>query len=176
MQAQSKEQEMVSSDLGPEPSIEAIDTGIDDLDTQRLADVLSDALADSFTLYLKTLGVHWNIVGPAFFGLHKLTQEQYEDLDRAIDKIAERIRALGHIAPAAFGDFESRSQLDSKTTLSDAKHMLETLVQDNETVAKRMREAVRIAEECDDVFTADMLTARIGKHEQNSWMLRASAA
>lgn len=167
---------MASTDLGPEPTVETIDTGIDNDNTEQLANVLADALADSFTLYLKTLGVHWNIVGPAFFGLHKLTQEQYEDLDVAIDEIAERIRALGHVAPAAFGDFEARSALESKTTLSDAKQMIATLIADNETVARRLRDAVRLAEECEDVFTADMLTGRIGKHEQNSWMLRASAA
>jgi starvation-inducible DNA-binding protein len=97
-------------------------------------------------------------------------------MDAAIDEIAERIRALGHVAPAAFGDFQQRSMLQSKTTLSDAKQMLETLIEDNETVARRMRDAVRIADEFDDVFTADMLTARIGRHERNSWMLRASVA
>ena len=167
---------MTINSLGPEPAVETIDTGIDDFSTEQLADVLSDALADSFTLYLKTLGVHWNIVGPAFYGIHKLTQDQYEDLDAAIDEIAERIRALGHVAPAAFGDFQQRSMLQSKTTLSDAKQMLETLIEDNETVARRMRDAVRIADEFDDVFTADMLTARIGRHERNSWMLRASVA
>lgn len=167
---------MTINSLGPEPGVETIDTGIDDFSTEQLADVLSDALADSFTLYLKTLGVHWNIVGPAFYGIHKLTQDQYEDLDAAIDEIAECIRALGHVAPAAFGDFQQRSMLQSKTTLSDAKQMLETLIEDNETVARRMRDAVRIADEFDDVFTADMLTARIGRHERNSWMLRASVA
>ena len=167
---------MTINSLGPEPGVETRDTGIDDFSTEQLADVLSDALADSFTLYLKTLGVHWNIVGPAFYGIHKLTQDQYEDLDAAIDEIAERIRALGHVAPAAFGDFQQRSMLQSKTTLSDAKQMLETLIEDNETVARRMRDAVRIADEFDDVFTADMLTARIGRHERNSWMLRASVA
>jgi starvation-inducible DNA-binding protein len=167
---------MTINSLGPEPGVETIDTCIDDFSTEQLADVLSDALADSFTLYLKTLGVHWNIVGPAFYGIHKLTQDQYEDLDAAIDEIAERIRALGHVAPAAFGDFQQRSMLQSKTTLSDAKQMLETLIEDNETVARRMRDAVRIADEFDDVFTADMLTARIGRHERNSWMLRASVA
>jgi starvation-inducible DNA-binding protein len=167
---------MANTNLGPKPAITSVDTGIDDRDTKALADVLGDALADSFTLYLKTLGVHWNIVGPAFFGLHKLTQAQYEDLDAAIDEIAERIRALGQISPASFGDFEKRSALESKATLSDAKTMLEALITDNETIARRMREAVKIAEDCDDVFTADMLTARIGKHEQNIWMLRASAA
>lgn len=167
---------MSNTNLGPKPAIEMVDTGIDNKDTKAIAETLADALADSFTLYLKTLGVHWNIVGPAFYGLHKLTQDQYEDLDQAIDEIAERIRALGHIAPAAYGDFQKRSVVDSKTTMSDAKAMIETLIADNEAVAKRMREAVKTAEESDDVFTADMLTARIGQHEKNGWMLRASAA
>lgn len=165
-----------SMSLGPKPTVKTVDTGISDRDTKAIADALANALSDSFTLYLKTQGVHWNIVGPNFYGIHKLTQAQYEDLDAAIDLIAERIRALGHIAPASFGDYDKRSIVESKTTLSDARSMIETLVADNEAVAKRLREAVTIADDADDVFTADMLTARIGKHEQNAWMLRASAA
>jgi len=167
---------MATVNLGPKPTVEMIDTGISDRETRKIADALADALADTFTLYLKTQGVHWNIVGPNFYGIHKLTQQQYEDMDLAIDELAERIRALGHLAPAAFGDFGSRSVVESKTTLTDARSMVETLIADNEAVAKRLRDAVKIAEQADDVFTADMLTARIGKHEQNSWMLRASAA
>jgi DNA-binding ferritin-like protein (oxidative damage protectant) len=54
--------------------------------------------------------------------------------------------------------------------------MIDALIKDNEAVARRLREAVATAEEADDVFTADMLTARIGKHEENVWMLRAVAA
>ncbi|NJR20543.1 MAG: DNA starvation/stationary phase protection protein [Hyphomonadaceae bacterium] len=167
---------MAKASIGPAPTIDTPDTGIAKRDTKTLADALSNALADSFTLYLKTLGVHWNIVGPNFYGIHKLTQDQYEDLDAAIDVIAERIRALGHLAPAAFGDFENRSVIESKTTLSDARSMVQTLVADNEALAKRFREAVKVAEEGDDVVTADLLTERIGRHEHNAWMLRASAA
>lgn len=167
---------MAATSIGPKPTVQTVNTGISNKDTKAIADALSDALADSFTLYLKTQGVHWNIVGPNFYGIHKLTQEQYEDLDQAIDALAERIRALGHLAPAAYGDFEKRSIIESKTTLSDARSMIETLVADNEAVAKRLRDAVKTAEDAEDVFTADMLTARIGKHEQNAWMLRASAA
>jgi len=43
-------------------------------------------------------------------------------------------------------------------------------------VARRLRKAVAVADDADDVFTADLLTARIGKHEENVWMLRAIAA
>lgn len=167
---------MSTTTLGPKPTVDNVDTGITNTDTKTIADALGDALADTYTLYLKTQGVHWNIVGPSFFGLHKLTEAQYEDLEHAIDIIAERIRALGQITPASFADFEKRSIVESKTTLTDARKMVETLVADNEAVAKRLREAVKTADDADDVFTADMLTARIGQHEQNAWMLRASAA
>ncbi len=162
--------------LQSKPVEEAPDTGIQERDTGAIAEVLSDALADCFSLYLKTLGVHWNIVGPSFFGLHKLTEAQYVDLGEATDQLAERIRALGHLAPAAFGDYAQRSVVESKATISSAEEMIRALIRDNEAVAKRLRMAVSVADEADDVFTADMLTARIGKHEENVWMLRAVSA
>jgi len=167
---------MSNAALQSKPRDTPIDTGISRADTDAVAEELANALADSFSLYLKTLGVHWNVVGSNFFGLHKLTEAQYEDLGSAIDAIAERIRALGHIAPAAFGDYADRSVVESKTTIATAEAMIKALVKDNEAVARRLRKAVGIADEADDVFTADMLTARIGKHEQNVWMLRAIAS
>jgi len=167
---------MTNAALQSRPRETQPDTGLDRADTRAIAEALSDALADSFSLYLKTLGVHWNIVGPSFYGMHKLTEAQYEDLGLAVDALAERIRALGHVAPAAFGDYAGRSVVESKTTLSSAEGMLNALIADNEAVARRLRDAVAVADEAQDVFTADMLTARIGKHEQNVWMLKAVAS
>jgi starvation-inducible DNA-binding protein len=164
---------MNQKSLDAKPKIEKIDTGIEPQDTKQVAATLSEALADSFLLYLKTLGVHWNIVGPVFYSMHKLTQSQYEDLQEAIDAIAERIRALGHPAPASFGDYSKLSQLDSTSTLATAEHMLQSLINDNQSVARKLRAAVAVADEADDVVTADLLTTRIGKHEQNAWMLRS---
>ncbi len=167
---------MANASLQAKPRETSVDTGIARAGTDAVADELSNALADSFSLYLKTLGVHWNIVGPSFFGMHKLTEAQYIDMGTAIDEIAERIRALGHIAPAAFGDFAERSVVESKTTIASAEDMLKALIKDNEAIARRLRKAVGVADDAGDVFTADMLTARIGKHEQNVWMLRAVAS
>jgi starvation-inducible DNA-binding protein len=164
---------MAQPSLKSKPKIEKIDTGLEQRDTKAVAEKLSEALADSFVLYLKTLGVHWNIVGPTFYSMHKLTEAQYEDMDAAIDVIAERIRSLGHPAPASFADFTKLSQLDSTSTLASAEQMLMSLITDNQTIARRLREAVAAADEADDVVTADLLTNRIGKHEQNAWMLRS---
>lgn len=167
---------MANAALQAKPKETSVDTGIEAKGNQAIADALADALADSFSLYLKTLGVHWNIVGPSFFGLHKLTEAQYEDLGAAVDALAERLRALGHLAPAAFGDYANRSVVESKSTIATAEDMIKALISDNEAVARRLRKAVGVADKADDVFTADMLTARIGKHEENVWMLRSVAS
>jgi len=167
---------MANAALKTKPKATSVQTGISRAGTDAVADELCNALSDSFSLYLKTLGVHWNVVGSNFFGLHKLTEAQYEDLGIAVDAIAERIRALGHLAPAAFGDFAKRSVVESEATLASVEAMLTTLIKDNEAVARRLRASVAVADKADDVFTADMLTARIGKHEENVWMLRAVAA
>lgn len=150
-----------------------VDNGVGNRDTKVVANELKKALADSYVLYLKTLGVHWNITGPTFFSLHKLTEEQYEDLHEAIDGIAERIRALGQIAPACFGEFVNSAAITSDAIPDNAEDMLDSLIADNEKLARRFREFVAVAEKAEDVFTADMLTARIGQHEENAWMLRS---
>ncbi len=155
---------------------EQLDTSIDTAARAAVAEALKGALADSYAMYVKTLGVHWNVTGPSFFGLHKLTDMQYKELHEAADTIAERIRALGHVAPASFSEFRELSVVDVETPHTSTPKMLKQLVADNEAVAKRMLEASDVADENGDKFTEDMLIARIGQHEENAWMLRASIA
>lgn len=162
--------------LQPKIEKEEIETGIANRDTGTLAKHLSYALADSYILYLQTQGAHWNVVGPTFYTLHKLTEEQYEDLADAIDTIAERIRALGEIAPSSFSEFVTLSTLESEPATSSAKQLITMLVNSNQAVADRMRKSVAEAEKANDVYTADLLTARIGAHKEAAWMLRSLLA
>jgi starvation-inducible DNA-binding protein len=71
----------------------------------EVARELSGFLADTYLLYVKTQGFHWNVVGSHFASLHKLFEEQYENLAAAIDECAERIRALGFKAPGSLAEF-----------------------------------------------------------------------
>ncbi len=142
----------------------------------KVADALCKATADSYTLYAKTLGVHWNVQGPGFHGLHVMTEEQYEELHEAADAIAERIRALGKLAPTGNEAFRQLTVIDNDAPHKPTRDMIAELVEDNEKVARRMSEFARLADEAGDLFTHDMLVARIGQHEQNAWMLRASLA
>ena len=76
-----------------------IDIGINADKRQEIAAGLSRVLADSYTLYLKTHNFHWNVTGPMFQTLHLMFETQYNELALAVDLVAERIRALGVVAP-----------------------------------------------------------------------------
>src|ERR1051325_4110968 len=82
-----------------------------DKDVQRVADALSNVLADTFILYLKTHNYHWNVTGPMFHTLHLMFEEQYRELWAAGDEIAERIRALGFPAPGSAREFSKLTYL-----------------------------------------------------------------
>lgn len=167
---------MTSSALNTKASEVKVESGIERKDREQLAQKLSKSLADTYTLYLKTQGFHWNVAGPLFYSLHKMTEEQYQDLFEAVDEIAERIRAIGFPAPASYTQFSELTDIKESTSVPTAEEMIQQLAQDNETCARYMREAALEADKVDDIFTNDMLTARIGQHEENTWMLRALLA
>lgn len=154
--------------------VENADIGIND--NKRVAACMANCLADSYLLMVKTQGYHWNVAGPLFYSLHKLTEEHYNDLFSAIDELAERIRALGYPAPASITDMISRAGISEDTGNPTAEEMIGNLIEDHETIAIRFREYVQTAEDVNDVASADMLTARLAFHEKAIWMLRAHLA
>jgi len=153
-----------------------IDIGISETDRERSAKALSRLLADTYTLYLKTHGYHWNVEGPHFQQLHLQFMEQYTEMWTAVDELAERIRALGHYAPGSYAALSKLSSVQEEAGTPGWKQMVQTLAQGHEQVAKTAREVLRVAEDVNDNATADVVTPRITLHEKTAWMLRATAA
>jgi starvation-inducible DNA-binding protein len=151
-----------------------VKTGVDRKDRRELAKMLTKIIGSSHVLYAKIRGVHWNVVGPAFYSLHKMTEEQYEDLNEAIDDMAERIRAIGFQAPTGLSEMIENSVVKDQTKLLPANDMVKELVEDHDHVSRLLREGVAEAEAADDVKTADLLTERLGVHGEAAWMLRAT--
>jgi starvation-inducible DNA-binding protein len=151
----------------------SIDIGITTEDRARIAEALSQTLADSYLLYLKTHNFHWNVTGPMFQPLHSIFEEQYTELWNALDDIAERIRALGHFAPGTYARYAELSSIKEEPTVPDWKEMLRQLVDGQETVIRTARNAFRIADEANDQPSAGMLSDRMEIHEKNAWMLRS---
>ncbi len=151
-----------------------MDIGIRDKDRAAIAQGLSRLLADTFTLYLTTHNFHWNVTGPMFNSLHAMFMQQYTELWNAVDPIAERIRALGHLAPGSYAEFSELGSLpDAPALAPKALDMVRLLAEGHEAVARTARQLFPLASEAGDQPTADLATQRLTVHEQAAWMLRS---
>jgi starvation-inducible DNA-binding protein len=150
-----------------------IDIGIDADDRRAVAEGLSHLLADTFTLYLKTHSFHWNVTGKMFRTLHTMFEEQYQELWKALDVIAERIRALGHPAPGSQTQFASMSSVKEETGVPTADDMIRQLVDGHETAVRTARSVFASAEGAGDQATQDLIVERMQVHEKTAWMLRS---
>lgn len=151
-----------------------IDIGIEEDERKAVAEGLSALLADTYTLYLKTHGYHWNVTGPMFRALHHMFEEQYLELQGAVDVIAERIRALGSFAPGSYGEFARLSSLQDEEGVPAAEDMVGRLAEAHQALVRAARPLVAKAEAVGDVATADLVTQRISVHEKAAWMLRST--
>lgn len=145
--------------------------------TNNTKDVVSSlrlVLSDTFVLYMKTYAVHWNYQGPKFFSVHKMTEEQYQELAEAIDTIAERIRALDRTAPISLEKILASSDLEEMSRVdANSDQALINLVSSHSLLARRAHEAAKSCEMSDDVFSQDMMIQRVGAHDKAAWMLRS---
>ncbi|MBC7903196.1 MAG: DNA starvation/stationary phase protection protein [Gemmatimonadaceae bacterium] len=149
--------------------------GIKPADLAAVSEVLGKLLSDVFVLYTKTRNAHWNVEGPDFHAMHLFFESQYEQLDETMDEIAERIRSLGHYAPATLAAFLKLTSLTEATrSKNDSAGFIKELLEDHESTIIHMREHIdKIADEWHDAGTSDFLTGLMEEHEKMAWMLRS---
>lgn len=155
------------------PTPDPVTTGV--RNTGAVADGLASVLADTYRLVFKTHAYHWNVEGPLFYSVHNLTEGQYEDMFGAADELAERIRALGHLAPSRMADVMAKSRIEDPTGEMSAADMIEDLASDHEHLAHRLHALVELSGQHMDPVTEDLATERSAFHEKAAWMLRALA-
>jgi starvation-inducible DNA-binding protein len=149
--------------------------GIKPADLTKEAHILSKILADEFLLYTKTLNAHWNVEGPDFHDKHIFFESQYKQLSEIADEIAERIRVLGHYAPATLKQFLELTQFSEEVhEKNNSEGFIKELLECNESLIIELRENInRFADDFNDAGTSDFITGLMEKHETMAWMLRA---
>jgi starvation-inducible DNA-binding protein len=141
---------------------------------QEITKHLSHILADTYQLYLKTHGYHWNVRGPQFHSLHTLFMTQYTEMWMALDVIAERIRALGDLAPMSSDAYNGLSSIKDGSPNLKANEMLEDLKVGHERVIATLKAAMDVVSEAGDEPSIDLITQRLATHQKTLWMISAS--
>ncbi|MBW3520122.1 Dps family protein [Flavobacterium sp. NKUCC04_CG] len=141
---------------------------------EKTAEFLSAILADEFILYTKTRNAHWNVEGADFHAMHLFFESQYTELETVIDEVAERIRQIGHYAPATLKEYLALTHLtEARRGGNDSMSFIKDLLNDHDTIIKHIRENINTIEEELDYGTSDFVTGIMMLHEKQAWMLRA---
>ena len=140
---------------------------------EEIVNGLTQSLAETAITTLKAQNFHWNVTGMAFGSLHALFQEIYEDHFEGQDTLAERIKAFDAHAEGRYSVYLERSAIEEHDGRTDARTMVEVLMQDQETLSSTLSALAEVADQHGDFATNDLATARIEQHDKFAWMLRA---
>lgn len=138
---------------------------------------LNNYLANQMLMYIKLHNLHWYVEGKGFFNLHAKFEELYDQTAEIIDVVAERILALGDKPIASLKaalEIGAVKELEAKAISSD--DAVKALKTDVEYWIKDTKEIVTLAEEVEDVVTADIFTGYLGEYQKLLWMLKAHLA
>jgi starvation-inducible DNA-binding protein len=138
---------------------------------EQVIEALRQIVADSYALLGQTHLCHWNVRGPGFFALHTAFEQQYTELFMAIDEVAERVRALGALAPGGLGNLAKMAGFDELKEDASAEDMVRHLVDTNRKLVVDLAKARDLAGAAEDPQSEDLMIARIQVHEKTIWML-----
>lgn len=149
--------------------------GITDKDRKAVSLALSKLLADEFVLVTKTRNAHWNIEGIDFHSMHLFFESQYKQLDEIMDSVAERIRTIGHYAPATLKSFLQLTHLSEYAeNKNNSSEFIKELLADHESIIEFIRGNINpFSNNYNDAGTSDYITGLMETHEKMAWMLRA---
>jgi starvation-inducible DNA-binding protein len=150
------------------------DLGLTDQQREDAVKTLKVLLGETYALYVKTHGYHWNVTGPRFNQLHNMFEGQYRELWESLDEIAERIRQLGAYAPGSTDEMLAEATIKPDNGVPDADSMVENLARGHEVIAKAAKIGMEVAGEANDEVTADLFVQRAAAAEKTAWMLRSS--
>lgn len=139
--------------------------------TSALVAQLNKLLSAYQVAYFNTRASHWMIKGENFFELHKVFEVAYNDATEKIDEIAERILTLGGTPHLSASEMIKNSEISEKQFNGDESACVKGLLDDLTKLTILEKEVIRLAEEIDDVVTADLATSYMGQQQKTSWML-----
>jgi starvation-inducible DNA-binding protein len=134
---------------------------------------LNQLLADTMTLRDLYKKHHWQVSGPTFYQLHLLFDKHYEEQNKLVDELAERIQLLGGISVAMSHDVAETTIVPRPPKgREEVPVQISRLLHAHEIVLKEARTMARRAAEQDDQGTNDLIVSDVIRtNELQAWFV-----
>ncbi len=144
---------------------------------ENLINTLNSNLADIAVLYVKLHNYHWNVKGPQFFEVHKVTESYYEYFAEKYDELAERILQLGSKPFSSMKEYLENATIKEETGNDfSTGEVLKSVLSDFNYLVKKLRNTSDVASIEKDNTTVNMIDDIVQWLEKNIWMLNATVA
>lgn len=143
--------------------------------SDELINKTKKCLANTFVMYMKTHGYHWNVIGSDFPQLHGFFGSLYEELHGAVDDIAEQIRSINSFPQGTLARMIQLADIKEDEKIPPATKMVTNLIDANDSVMKCVTEAYTMAENENEFALSNFLQDRLTAHSKHRWMLKATA-
>ena len=135
-------------------TIEENPVGLDDETVEQLVPKLDTIQCTLWVLYHQYQKHHWLVEGPQFRDLHLFFEESYEEVHTYLDRVAERMTALGGIPTSEPANIADRSLVTHEPEGTyRIRPMLEHDLAAERTLAQALRDTIRLARDLGDPGT-----------------------
>jgi len=156
----------------PAPAQLATLTDLTPHEVQAVTEAVNPLIANAFALYVKTKNFHWHLAGSHFRDYHLLFDEQAEAILASIDIMAERVRRVGGTTIRSISHIGQLQTIeDDNADFVPAGEMVKLLMEDNDHIAKAIRDAIEVCDKNRDSATSNTLQEILDQTERRKWFL-----
>jgi len=153
----------------PQQMIEDNPVGLSEEAAEELIPKLDEIQCTLWTLYHQYHKHHWLVEGPQFRDMHLFFEENYEEVHKYLDRIAERLTALGGIPTSSPAQQAELSHVEHEPEGTyRLRTMLENDLDAERTLATVVRETIDVALEHGDHGTKRELEKVLTKAEDRA--------
>ena len=156
----------------PAPAQLATVTDLTQQEAQAVTEAVNPLIADAFALYIKTKNFHWHLAGSHFRDYHLLFDEHADAIFASIDIMAERVRRVGGTTIRSISHIGQLQTIeDDNDDFVPAGEMVKRLMEDNQRIAKNIRDAIAVCDKNRDSATSNALQEILDETERRKWFL-----
>lgn len=141
---------------------------------EKVAPLIQARVADGIDLLTQIKFAHWNVKGPHFLTLHQLFDRQAGIVAELVDRLAERLVALGGRACGTVRMVASQSSLaEFQLNAIDGLEMAAAVADQLAAFGKAVRVNIVNATKLGDSNTADLFTEVSREIDKQLWLVEA---